>query len=217
MLDNRLSRSFTPLTSLSSILVFILTLLLLSADFYYLKNIAGRRLVGLRWWNEVNTTSGDSHWVFESSDPNVRTISATDKRFFWLSLYLTPALWVGLAILAIVRLVGVIWLSLVGEYLFCYDLWKSDLVDSQCSLNGCSHCPHPNAHEYCGLLAVRQVQSGIDIRKQGFGWWNCEQSCGWPAGQVLPVIAWRWYFTLQDCVNGGHTTDVLQCVSIYLF
>lgn len=108
--------SFTPLTELCSILVFILTLLLLSADFYYLKNIAGRRLVGLRWWNEVNTASGDSHWVFESSDPNVRTITATDKRFFWLSLYLTPALWVGLAILAIVRLVGVIWLSLVGQF-----------------------------------------------------------------------------------------------------
>ncbi|KAJ5631158.1 uncharacterized protein N7484_011258 [Penicillium longicatenatum] len=96
------------------VLVFILTLLLLSADFYYLKNIAGRRLVGLRWWNEVNTTSGDSHWVFESSDPNVRTITATDKRFFWLSLYVTPALWVGLAVLALVRLVSVIWLSLVG-------------------------------------------------------------------------------------------------------
>ncbi len=43
-------------------------MLLLAADFYYLKNIAGRRLVGLRWWNEVNTTTGDSHWVFESQD-----------------------------------------------------------------------------------------------------------------------------------------------------
>ncbi|PYI12346.1 DUF846-domain-containing protein [Aspergillus sclerotiicarbonarius CBS 121057] len=96
------------------VLVFILTLLLLSADFYYLKNIAGRRLVGLRWWNEVNTTSGDSHWVFESSDPTTRTITATDKRFFWLSLYVTPALWVGLAVLAIIRLSSVIWLSLVA-------------------------------------------------------------------------------------------------------
>ena len=97
--------------------MFIITLLLLSADFYYLKNIAGRRLVGLRWWNEVNTSSGDSHWVFESSDPNSRTIAATDKRFFWLSLYVAPALWVGLAILAIIKLQNVIWLSLVGEYL----------------------------------------------------------------------------------------------------
>ncbi|KAK2747332.1 Golgi apparatus membrane protein tvp23 [Myotisia sp. PD_48] len=96
------------------ILVFILTLHLLSADFYYLKNIAGRRLVGLRWWNEVNPTTGDSHWVFESSDPNTRSINPTDKRFFWLSLYVTPALWIGLAILAILRLQSVIWLSLVA-------------------------------------------------------------------------------------------------------
>ncbi|KAI2828082.1 hypothetical protein CBS12448_7215 [Aspergillus niger] len=96
------------------VLVFIITLLILSADFYYLKNIAGRRLVGLRWWNEVNTSSGDSTWVFESSDPTTRTITATDKRFFWLSLYVTPALWIGLAILAIIRLSSVLWLSLVA-------------------------------------------------------------------------------------------------------
>lgn len=104
-----------PAANPTSVLVFIITLLLLSADFYYLKNIAGRRLVGLRWWNEVNTATGDSHWVFESSDPNVRTLTATDRRFFWLSLYAAPALWIGLAVLALVRLSSVIWLSLVGE------------------------------------------------------------------------------------------------------
>jgi hypothetical protein len=97
-----------------SVLVFILTLILLAIDFYYLKNIAGRRLVGLRWWNEVNTSTGESHWVFESSSPETRTINATDKRFFWLTMYLVPALWVGLAILAILRLIGVIWLVIVG-------------------------------------------------------------------------------------------------------
>ena len=63
----------------------------------------------------MNTSTGDSHWVFESSDPNTRIITATDKRFFWLSLYAAPALWIGLAVLAIVRLSSVIWLSLVGE------------------------------------------------------------------------------------------------------
>lgn len=98
-----------------SVLVFILTLILLAIDFYYLKNIAGRRLVGLRWWNEVNVETGESHWVFESSSPETRTINATDKRFFWLTMYIVPALWVGLAILAIVRLIGVIWLVIVGK------------------------------------------------------------------------------------------------------
>jgi len=95
------------------VLIFIIVMLLLAADFYYLKNIAGRRLVGLRWWNEVDGASGNSHWVFESSDPTVRTINPTDSRFFWLALYGQPLLWVGLAILAIVRLDNPIWLSLV--------------------------------------------------------------------------------------------------------
>lgn len=106
------------------VLVFILTLILLSVDFYYLKNIAGRRLVGLRWWNEVNTSTGESHWVFESAEPGTRTQNATDKRFFWLSMYIAPALWVGLAVLAVVRLQSVIWLVEVGEYIYIQEAWS---------------------------------------------------------------------------------------------
>lgn len=104
-----------------SVLIFIITVLLLATDFYYLKNIAGRRLVGLRWWNEVDTSTGDSHWVFESQDRGGDASGAgaqnlTDKRFFWLALYAQPALWVGLAIFAIIRFENPIWLSLVGEF-----------------------------------------------------------------------------------------------------
>ncbi|GAB7344691.1 hypothetical protein MBLNU457_3169t1 [Dothideomycetes sp. NU457] len=95
------------------VMIFIITIVLLAMDFYYLKNIAGRRLVGLRWWNEVSLDSGDSHWVFESAEPETRVVNATDRRFFWLALYAQPALWVGLAVLALVRL-KFIWLSLVG-------------------------------------------------------------------------------------------------------
>ncbi|KAG9235770.1 golgi apparatus membrane protein-like protein tvp23 [Amylocarpus encephaloides] len=95
------------------VLIFIITILLLAADFYYLKNIAGRRLVGLRWWNEVHPETGDSHWVFESSDPSVKVISATDRRFFWLALYSQPLLWVALAFVAVLKLEP-IWLTLVA-------------------------------------------------------------------------------------------------------
>ena len=99
-------------------------MLLLAADFYYLKNIAGRRLVGLRWWNEVDTASGDSHWVFESQDRSgsggggigeAEGQNATDRRFFWLALYAQPGLWVGLAIFAVVRF-EFVWLGLVGMF-----------------------------------------------------------------------------------------------------
>lgn len=97
------------------VMIFIITILLLAADFYYLKNIAGRRLVGLRWWNEVDPSTGDSRWVFESSDPATRNINATDSRFFWLAIYAQPVLWVALAILALVRL-KFMWLPLVGKF-----------------------------------------------------------------------------------------------------
>jgi hypothetical protein len=96
------------------VMIFIITILLLAMDFYYLKNIAGRRLVGLRWWNEVDTATGDGRWVFESADPETRELNATDKRFFWIALYAQPVLWVLLAVLALVSL-EFIWLTLVGE------------------------------------------------------------------------------------------------------
>jgi hypothetical protein len=96
----------------SMIMIFIITILLLAADFYYLKNIAGRRLVGLRWWNEVDPSTGDSKWVFESSEPGTKTVNATDSRFFWLALYVQPLLWVAMFIFAIVKL-EFLWLPLV--------------------------------------------------------------------------------------------------------
>ncbi|KAF2436614.1 DUF846-domain-containing protein [Tothia fuscella] len=100
------------------ILVFIITVILLAVDFYYLKNIAGRRLVGLRWWNEVNSQTGESHWVFESADPETRNINATDRRFFWLALYAQPGLWILLGVVAVIKIVTFIsvtpfWISLV--------------------------------------------------------------------------------------------------------
>lgn len=129
------------------VLVFIVTIVLLAMDFYYLKNIAGRRLVGLRWWNEVNVQSGDSNWVFESADPETRHINATDKRFFWLALYSQPVSWVALGIVAIFRF-EFIWLSLVGMLEFSHVILKKkkevadfDLQSSPSSLP--SRIPSP--------------------------------------------------------------------------
>ncbi len=102
------------LVSHNFVLIFIITILLLAVDFYYLKNIAGRRLVGLRWWNEVDPNTGDGRWVFESADPETREINATDKRFFWLALYAQPVLWVLLAVVALLSF-EFIWLTLVGK------------------------------------------------------------------------------------------------------
>jgi len=112
-------------------------MLLLACDFYYLKNIAGRRLVGLRWWNEADPATGDAKWVFESSDPDTRRVSATDKHFFWLALYVQPVVWIIMAILALVRL-QFTWLPLVGEscffffFLFSFSFFSQNVVNKVC-------------------------------------------------------------------------------------
>ncbi|KAK4192666.1 Golgi apparatus membrane protein TVP23 [Podospora australis] len=95
------------------VMIFIITILLLAADFYYLKNIAGRRLVGLRWWNEVDPSTGDSHWVFESSEPGTKVINPTDSRFFWIAIYAQPLFWIALALVAVLSF-KFIWLPLVA-------------------------------------------------------------------------------------------------------
>jgi hypothetical protein len=42
-------------------------------DFWTVKNVSGRLLVGLRWWNEIKE-DGESVWVFESSKVRGRVI-----------------------------------------------------------------------------------------------------------------------------------------------
>lgn len=83
------------------ILFFILIILLLAADFWNVKNVAGRLLVGLRWWNETNDL-GETVWVFENADPQ-RVINPIDSYVFWLFSYATPAVWVLFAIMAILK------------------------------------------------------------------------------------------------------------------
>lgn len=88
------------------ILHFIVLILLVSADFWNVKNISGRLLVGLRWWNETSLKEGlvdfENVWVFETADPN-RYINPIDSKVFWALLYIQPVLWIILAIMALLK------------------------------------------------------------------------------------------------------------------
>ncbi|XP_076161484.1 putative Golgi apparatus membrane protein-like protein CG5021 isoform X2 [Ptiloglossa arizonensis] len=77
------------LFSSSFIASFVTVVLLLSMDFWTVKNITGRLMVGLRWWNYVDD-NGKSHWVYESKK---NRINAAEARIFWLALILSPLLW----------------------------------------------------------------------------------------------------------------------------
>ncbi|KAG2231545.1 hypothetical protein INT48_005048, partial [Thamnidium elegans] len=92
-------------------LVFVITILLLAFDFWTVKNISGRLLVGLRWWNEIQP-DGTNKWVFESASPS-RINNPADSKLFWWMLYGTPALWALFALSCIFTL-KFSWLIIVG-------------------------------------------------------------------------------------------------------
>ncbi|KAH9511813.1 Golgi apparatus membrane protein TVP23 B [Dermatophagoides farinae] len=56
--------------------LFVILVFLISMDFWIVKNVTGRLLVGLRWWNYIDD-DGQSHWMFEnrkqSQSKNVNT------------------------------------------------------------------------------------------------------------------------------------------------
>jgi len=73
---------------------FVTVTLLLSLDFWTVKNITGRMMVGLRWWNYIND-DGVSVWVFEARNGDAQQkISTTESRIFWAGLIFAPVMWV---------------------------------------------------------------------------------------------------------------------------
>lgn len=51
----------------SALTIFISVVVFVAFDFWTVKNVSGRLMVGLRWWNEV-LEDGSSHWIFESAE-----------------------------------------------------------------------------------------------------------------------------------------------------
>lgn len=87
---------FSTWFSSSFITPFVFIILFLSLDFWTVKNISGRLLVGLRWWNYVDD-DGKSHWMFEQaktpSNASFRKYSSQEVRVFWIALVVFPVLW----------------------------------------------------------------------------------------------------------------------------
>jgi len=88
---------FTKNYVLSTVLVVVL----LAMDFWNCRNVSGRTLVGLRFWNQVDE-DGESYWVFECRDAN-HPANAVDSKMFWTALYAFPVLWLVLLIVSILK------------------------------------------------------------------------------------------------------------------
>jgi hypothetical protein len=78
------------------------------------KNVTGRLLVGLRWWNYVKE-DGTNEWIFESLE-DMNEVNANDSRIFWLGLYAPVALWGALLLVDVLKL-NLQWLVVVAAAL----------------------------------------------------------------------------------------------------
>ena len=130
-----------------SSVIYLTTVLFGSADFWVTKNLSGRLLVGLRWWNEVKE-NGEEVWIFESK--NEKKESTSDKSVFWICLYFTPIIWFILIIFNIFQparfIIGLICLIFSGTNLYGY--FK------------CSRDQQSKLKNFGGKLAVNTIKKG---------------------------------------------------------
>lgn len=106
---------------------FVTVILLISMDFWVVKNVTGRLLAGLRWTNYIDD-EGNSHWLFENKnkaqnskdratsyqesnkDPSY---GSADSSIFWAGLIAAPVTWSLLMMVSIFKL-NIQWLMLVA-------------------------------------------------------------------------------------------------------
>lgn len=93
---------FSGIFTQNFVLTAVLVVVLLAMDFWNCRNVAGRTLVGLRFWNQVDE-DGESYWVFESRDPS-RPPNPIDSKMFWIAIYVFPLLWGALLIVSLLKL-----------------------------------------------------------------------------------------------------------------
>jgi len=71
--------------------VFVVCVLLLAFDFWTVKNVSGRLMVGLRWWSEVQD-DGSQLWRFEAQEENLQS-TTLDIGVFWVGLLAPAVVW----------------------------------------------------------------------------------------------------------------------------
>ena len=92
---------FSIFLSNEAIIMFIVVLFG-ACDFWITKNISGRFLAGLRWYNLLKLETNTEIWVFEGKNEN--NADFIDKGIFWYSLYFNDIVWIVLFLWEIIRL-----------------------------------------------------------------------------------------------------------------
>lgn len=73
------------------VITFIIVMILSALDFWTVKNVTGRLLVGLRWWSDYDQ-KGEEVWKFQSFDKEFKS-NSVDKTFFWTAQLASTVTW----------------------------------------------------------------------------------------------------------------------------
>jgi len=105
---------FGTWVSSSFVNIFVVCVLLLAFDFWTVKNVTGRLMVGLRWWSEVRD-DGSTEWKFEAHEDGLQS-TTLDVGVFWLGLILPALVWFLFGLGSLFRL-SFDWLLLIATAL----------------------------------------------------------------------------------------------------
>lgn len=75
----------------NSVFTTIVVILFCAIDFWVVKNVTGRLLVGLRWWSEIQE-DGSEKWIFESKSNDYKP-NSVDSLFFWTGQIAGVGVW----------------------------------------------------------------------------------------------------------------------------
>lgn len=147
----------------------VMCILLLAADFWVVKNITGRLLVGLRWWNKVE---GDkTTWIFESAQD--RHVNKFDSSIFWTVLYATPAIWLALMVIGFLKF-NLRWLIIV----------LTALAMSSANVYGYYKCSSDQKAKFQQMVAQGAQAGAISVMRGNIlGWLTGTNSTQQPQGQ----------------------------------
>ena len=144
-----MSYFFLNLFISNTVMTFISVILLSSFDFWVVKNITGRILVGLRWWSQVKD-DGTEEWYFESLEEKKNT--GIDSFIFWAVLYIAPIVW-GILVVA----------NVLSFSIYNVTLCLSACVLAGTNLYGYIKCERDHKGKVSGFL-MNQAMSNLDAK-----------------------------------------------------
>lgn len=148
----------------SFVIQFVITVTLLAFDFWTVKNVTGRLLVGLRWWNEIADDGTTQAWRFETIADR-ENLNVIDGRIFWWTMYISPIIWLLLGVVCVLKfnvsylLMVVIALLLNGANIVGYYKCNKDATEQIRNYIGKSMLGH--AMERSGLGGLSQLSGRL--------------------------------------------------------